>query len=62
MLLNRSATKEHVKCPLILPCTARRIADVAAACGAIVIYHYPKKQLSTKVDKSKKQTISLLIF
>ena len=29
MLLNRSATKEHVKCLLILPCIARRIADVA---------------------------------
>ena len=40
----------------------RRIANVAAACGAIGIYRYQKKQLSTKVDKSKKQTISLLSF
>ena len=42
--------------------TAPRSSCVAAACGAIVIYRYPQKQLSTKVDKSKKQTILLLTF
>ncbi len=41
--------------------TAPRSSCVAAACGAIGIYNYPKKQLS-KVDKSKKQTILLLTF
>ena len=36
--------------------------NVKAACGAIGIYNYPKKLLSTKMDKAKKQTILLLTF
>ena len=42
--------------------TATRSSCVAAACGAIELYCYPQKLLSTKVDKAKKQTIPLLTF
>ena len=42
--------------------TAPRSSCVMAACGAIGIYSYPQKQLSTKVDKTKKQAILLITF